>query len=347
MQAQLPLHCRRSRTRNVWHRRIISTAEPGDTTQCAAEQRVATALAVRYINLKRRSDRRMACEAFLEAAGLAAVSERVDALDGRELWDARCLASRCKDAVTRRALSEDTMHGGWVMGGDFTPGAAALCATTRSLLLQEANCSEPPAFLLVLEDDVQLANDARPFAVRELLLLLAGSSSSSSMTERSEGNSADDDGGAAARAASWDVLLLGTHPESEIDDAVVAPLPAALGGSLRRVGTFFGLFGYVVRTSSLRRVVDALFPCDEQLDSALAEANAQGRLSVLHVGTPLLASAKSHPGQTDIQRMDVESFVAHQKEVLCSQGRLPPAVKDHPDVQRQLVEAYRRQYGEA
>ena len=184
---------------------------------------------VKYINLERRVDRRQSCEALLKACELHAVSERFEAIDGLALWRKGMLSAACKDSVTPRALQDEALDKGWVMGGDLTPGAAALCATTLNLLKQHASgdSARRRQLLLILEDDVELAAGASATAVRDLLTLL---------TQSEEGTASSDDGGRAARALDWDVLLIGSHPESEVLDEVTA-LPSHLGGSLRRTGT--------------------------------------------------------------------------------------------------------------
>ena len=70
-------------------------------------------------------------------------------------------------------------------------------------------------------------------------------------------------------------------------------------------------------------------------------------ISSLHVGTALLASPKSHPRETDIQRMDLASWLAHKKRELLRDGALQPALADHPGVTAQLAEAYRKHFGVA
>ena len=139
--------------------------------------------------------------------------------------------------------------------------------------------------------------------------------------------------------------MLGSHPESEIlpDDA--GSLPTSMGGPLRRVGNFFGLFAYVVRDGAAAlRVASAVFPCDVQLDSAFSDAAAEGALSVLHVASPLFTSPKSSPGETDIQRMDQASFISMQKEKLVEQGQIHASLADHPSIVQQIVDAYKKQF---
>lgn len=310
------------------HERSAFGSRPQQQQQQSSSSNNPPSAKVAYLNLARRSDRRRSCEALLEAAGLSAVTERVEALDGAELWRQGQLARRCEGAVTQRALGDEAMSEGWVMGGDLTPGAAALCATTLGLLRRHADCAQP---LLVLEDDVDLAPGVEATAVRDLLALLA------------RDGDGDDDGGRAARALAWDVLLLGSHPESELLE-VVAPLPQALGGSMCRIGTFFGAFAYVLRARAAGRLAAAIFPCDNQLDSAMSDAADAGALRILHVGTSLLASPKSAPGATDIQRMDEESFVRMTRARLLAEGQIDAAIADHPGITQQLTDAYARQF---
>ena len=166
--------------------------------------------------------------------------------------------------------------------------------------------------MLVLEDDAQLASGINATTVRALLEYLG----------RPDGGS---------HQTNWDILLLGTHPESIILPEEVGAVPRALGGPLLRVGDpFFGLFAYIVRDgAAAKRIVDRVFPCDVQLDSAISDAASEGALNVLHVASPLFTSPKSMPGETDIQRMDEDSFVSMQKVKLVEQGQivqLPPTI---------------------
>jgi len=291
---------------------------------CAWRAQAELNCVVQFINLGRRTDRRGACEALLARLGVLAAAERVAAVDGRAQAAEGTLVAACKGAVTRESLRTDSMTRGWVMGGAMTPGGAALCATTHRLLSRAPTQHLPASRMrLVLEDDVFLpSGGGGAGAVRGLLELLAGGAAG--------------DGGAAARAVDWDVILLGTHPESEIGEEV-APLPAATGGALRKVGNFFGLFAYLVRNADSARKMDkCMFPCDNQLDSAMAMAGQDGRLKILHVGVPLLASPRSKPGDTDIQRMDVDSFVDHA----CALHAAAITPENKPAV----VEAIRQQF---
>ena len=213
------------------------------------------------------------------------------------------------------------------MGGDFTAGGIALCASTRKLLLDHSNnhASYP---MLVLEDDAQLASGINATTVRALLEYLG----------RPDGGS---------HPTNWDILLLGTHPESIILPEEVGAVPRALGGPLLRVGDpFFGLFAYIVRDgAAAKRIVDRVFPCDVQLDSAISDAASEGALNVLHVASPLFTSPKSMPGETDIQRMDEDSFVSMQKVKLVEQGQIDAVAANHPGVVKQIRDAYRRSFG--
>ena len=304
--------------------RVLARVSGGETDNVDIE--ACDVFAVRYLNLSRRTDRLHQCQHFLASAGLSDFAERVESHDGNELWSEDLLRFRCAGAVTREALASEEMREGWVMGGDMTSGAAALCATTRDLLMRYADDASAPPFLVVFEDDVDIAAGQRPSAVRELCEHLAG------------------EAGAAAREAPWDVLLLGSHPESEVKDAVIAPLPPTCGGSMRPVGNFFGLFGYVARTAALREVCSALFPCDQQIDSAMSEAAAEGAIRVLHVGNTLVASPKSSPSNTDVQRMDRRSFVDSQRAKLVASGQIQSALAQHPEVTRQIEAAYQEQF---
>jgi hypothetical protein len=144
------------------------------------------------------------------------------------------------------------------------------------------------------------------------------------------------------------------HPESEIlaeaaeggPQVALPALPSAMGGPLRRVGEFFGLFAYVVRDGAAAlRIADAAFPCSVQLDSAFSDAAAEGSLTVVHVSSPLFTSPKSMPGQTDIQRMDQASFISMQKAKLVEEGQIHASLARHPSVVQQIADAYRKKFG--
>ena len=117
---------------------------------------------VRYINLDRRGDRRKHIEMLLrdmslkEPRGLRPLTATTQLVHCFE----------CGDAVCRSAFTV-TLSTGWVMGGDFTAGGTALCASTRS-------CSLTTAIIMhltpcCLEDDAQLASGINATTVRALL----------------------------------------------------------------------------------------------------------------------------------------------------------------------------------
>jgi len=273
-----------------------------------------------YINLERRVQRRDACEALFRSAGLSR-TKRIVAVDGNELYLTGSLEAECvlKGAVTTRSFGDESMQYGWVVGYRMTPGAAGLCATTLQLLTSGDIPADEPS--LVIEDDAQVADGQEPSALRDLLALLA------------EGPD-----GEAARSCDWDMIMVGTNPETTMLDKV-AKLPDHLGGALRKSGPFWGTFGYILRSrAAAERIAAAIFPCDVQLDSALAYASQQGRIHVLHLETALLTSPKSLPGNTDIQRMDIASFVAARRE-----GARPCERPELLDLEAE--EDYRVQFG--
>ena len=63
------------------------------------------------------------------------------------------------------------------------------------------------------------------------------------------------------------------------------------------------------------------------------------------MATNLLSSPKSHPSDTDIQRMDLKSWMRHKKGELLGSGQLQPELANHPAVDDQLADAYRKHYG--
>jgi hypothetical protein len=315
-----------------------------DSTHGHAEGRVQPFRAV-YINLARRHERRQSCEALLSSAGLARVSARVDAIDGAELWRRGELRERCRGAVTERALSDGPMNDGWVMGGHVTPGGAALCASTLQILRRHAAPTDPAArsqLLLVLEDDAYPADGVDPSAVRELLAFFSGDVGGG-FDEKRDGRLHE-----LALELPWDMILLGSHPESEVigRSTPLSPLPAKLGGGLCAVGDFWGAFAYVVRDArSAERIASAVFPCDYQLDSEFASAAANDKIHVLHLASPLLASPKSAPGATDIQRMDLESYMRETRQNLIAEGSMDRATAGTPWVRQMILQAYREQFG--
>jgi hypothetical protein len=172
------------------------TCHKASRSRCSFRQRTiarsSSSFRACYVNLARRTDRRQRIESLLRDLMTKEHFERFEALDGAELFQSGQLSSVCRGAVAASVFSSPTLQCGWVMGGEFTPGAVALCATTQRILLEHhRRHPQERVPLLILEDDVQLAPGLQPAAVGQLLQHLSSS-------RRGGG---DDD---------WDILLLGS-----------------------------------------------------------------------------------------------------------------------------------------
>ena len=199
----------------------------------------------------------------------------------------------------------------YVLGVHLTSGAAALLATTRRLLLRLASQprASPADVVLILEDDVHLAPGVSPDAISQLLQALKAHELDACHLTRRGVTSVVDEKHAAARCR-WDMLLLGYHGGHRGRPADLSRrggfevnLTADQLEVQRVTGYAYGAFAYVVRLASVRRLLAAIFPSDKQLDSAYLDANANGRIRMMALRNPLLASRRSLPNDTDIQRL--------------------------------------------
>lgn len=261
-----------------------------------------------YLNLARRTERRLRIEGLLTTLGLSAHGERVDAVDGTTLVRSSpsAFARACRDAIAPRVLHQLTRRASnpdlagvdgqglepgtrrWVLGVHVTSGAAALLATTYSLL--DRLRARTSGVALILEDDATLApGTVDTTAITRLLHDLAACTDRTSMP-----------------CEPWDVVLLGYHGGWRGRPADLGAVRANLTSTfdIRRVtGYAFGLFAYALNLASVPTLINAVFPASTQLDSAYLDANAKDRLRVLAVTKPLLTSVPSRPEETDIQRL--------------------------------------------
>ena len=219
----------------------------------------------------------------------------------------------------------------YVEGTSLTPGAAALCETTRRMLTRLPSLLPPGAKVaLILEDDARLAGADHAPDIRRLLGHLA----------RSVGAPDEDHGkGPSGRPFPWDVLLLGSHyadthrgyswggiswwvsPEEGMRTGRTG-WKAGSGWYTRTQflakpinGLFFGLFAWVVRVDAAAMLADAVFPTSIQMDSAFVQASVAGRVRVLSLDRALLMSVRSSPNNSDIQKLPIRSYCArHRKE---------------------------------
>jgi len=193
-----------------------------------------------------------------------------------------------------------------------------------------------PSVALILDDDARLASGTSASEVQQILVAAAAAANAADCATTVPNLRAGTPAAAAKGGhgipdppwGQWDVLYLGYHggfrgrpadlnrmrgfnvsytgrapSGSSAYDSV---RPANVVRPVRRRrddGHIFGTFAYVVRISSAAKLVQAVFPANMQLDSALAQANREGRVRLLAVERRLIVSVPSRPEDTDIQQL--------------------------------------------
>ena len=295
--------------------------------------REASDFGVLYLNTANRPERRRHIESVIRQMGLENVSQRVDALQGQQLYESGRMKEECArsltDSAMERLLNASRAYE-YVEGTGLTPGAAALCETTRRMLMRLPSLLPPGAKVaLILEDDARLASARRASDVRRLLGHLA----------RSVGAPDEEHGvGPSGRPFPWDVFLLGSHSGEThrgyswggISWWVSPEEGLRIGRSAWKAGSgwyprtrflakpinglFFGLFAWVVHVDAAAMLADAVFPTSIQMDSAFVQASVAGRVRILSLERPLLESVRSSPNNSDIQKLPIRSYCARHRK---------------------------------
>lgn len=192
-----------------------------------------------------------------------------------------------------------------------------------------------PSVALILDDDARLASGTSASEVQQILVTAAAAANAAdcaTTVPNLRAAAKDGDGMSDPPWGQWDVLYLGYHGgfrgrpadlnrmrafnvsftgRAPSDSSVFeSARPANVVRPVRRRrddGHIFGTFAYVVRISSAAKLAQAVFPASMQLDSALAQANREGRVRLLAVERRLIVSVPSRPEDTDIQQLPAAS----------------------------------------
>jgi len=231
-----------------------------------------------WINLARRPDRRSQAEAALVEAGLWALAERVEGIDGRTLD----MDKVGPDVATREAVLQAACPPKHVVGMSLTRGALGLLLTWKGLLDRTMVELSAHECALIAEDDACYA----PLFQEALMEV---------MEELDQYD------------PRWEAAQVGYYPNTSkliaLDPVGGAPAPTKIGQPLLS----FGCVGVLVRAWGATRLHDVLFPVREgqQLDTAFNEH--YGHLRVYASMVPLVGAVPSEFGDTDIQILGDEA----------------------------------------
>mmetsp|Transcript_22370 Transcript_22370/g.42171 ORF Transcript_22370/g.42171 Transcript_22370/m.42171 type:complete len:276 (+) Transcript_22370:54-881(+) len=219
-----------------------------------------------YINLERRAERRLRFETRAKDLGIHRFLSRFPAVDGRQLD----LAVYPRNVVTEAGVVAAGAPPAVVNGAHLTCGALGLILSYHTILQRIAADQTEESVYIIAEDDAVLADG---FA-KELRVCLEAL------------HQADN---------RWDFVHLGYYD----DDCSLAPLHGRANRVLCRPIQVYGLFGAALRPRGAARLLEHLFPLDEQIDSSLSRV--YDKLNAYAVRTPLMKAPHSTPENTDIQ----------------------------------------------
>lgn len=218
-----------------------------------------------YINLERRSWRRLRFEERAEVLGLKPVLSRFPAVDGSKLDVRRYPTSVVSPEGLERALAPPEV----VNGVQLTRGALGLILSYHTLLKRIAAAEEDNLYV-VAEDDAVFHGD---FVDRLQSCVQA----------------------LEVEDPRWDFLHLGYYD----DDCSLAPLEGIGNRFLCKPIQVYGLFGAALKARGARKLLEHLFPLDEQIDSSLAAV--YGTVRAYAARSSLMTAPHSTPENSDIQ----------------------------------------------
>jgi len=253
--------------------RAVATAQalPGLTMPCGvppAPDGEATAPLHRlfFINLDRRAERRVHFEHHARANGLAKIISRFPAVDGQSLD----LDLYPRTVVTNTGVQCAKAPPNVVNGVYLTRGALGLILSYNTILKRIAADPDDEHIYAIAEDDAVPVEGFGPQLQRSLEAL----------------GRAD---------PMWDFLHIGYYD----DDCCLQPIEGEAKELLCQPVQVYGLFGAALRPRGARKLLQHLFPLEEQIDSALARV--YGKIRAYAVRTSLLTAAHSTASNTDIQ----------------------------------------------
>lgn len=266
----LPRACGRGRQQFglAWILVFAVVAMPGRHQPAAAFMEGLAALKLHrifYINLERRPLRRKRFEERAEVLGLKNFLSRFPAVDGSKVDLARYPSSVVPHDGLRRAAEPPEV----VNGVQLTRGALGLILSYHTLLQRIASDDQDHLYV-VAEDDAVFNKD---FVERLQHCVKALESED----------------------PRWDFLHLGYYD----DDCSLAPLEGAGSRFLCRPIQVYGLFGAALKAQGARKLLEHLFPLDEQIDSSLA--SVYGTLRAYAARSSLMTAPHSTPENSDIQ----------------------------------------------
>lgn len=240
-----------------------------------------------YINLDRRPDRNQNVQKLLKQFNLQNISERISATDGSKLN----LDTLSRDIISEKGIA-DAKDKTKKTGIPLTPGGIGCALSHRSAWKKIVDQNLGSG--LILEDDIRINKDF----IKKLHHYMR-----------------------AAKPLMYDILFIGYHPASikYIGKNTQTSSENSSDPMFVRSSRTYGLFGYIVSRKGAEKLMK-IFPIDEQIDSAMSDAQIPHNLNIYLVKPEdrIITSDPSEDAKefgTDIQKREsFETYPGHGYE---------------------------------